>query len=332
MRHGGDLTAARSSYGTPPGGWLDLSTGINPHAYPFTPLAEELWRRLPQAEDEARAVAAVRRAYEVAPAAHVTLAAGTQALIQGVAQLRRGAAVSVVAPTYSEHAAAWRNEGADVTEGSAADDSADVVVIVNPNNPDGRRHSSDVLIELSRRLARRGGLLVVDEAFVDCEPVLSLCPHAGEPGLIVLRSFGKFYGLGGVRFGAAIGPARDIGVLSRRLGPWAVPGPSLAIAAEALQDVTWAESMRTRLGGEMAALRGLLQRMGCEVIGGTSLFVLVGHSHAPDLHAALARRGIWVRRFDNEPTWLRFGLPGAGIDRLAAALEEAASDLRVALR
>jgi cobalamin biosynthetic protein CobC len=207
----------------------------------------------------------------------------------------------------------------------AAMSDSDVAVVVNPNNPTGRLVGGEQLHQIAAELGRREGLLVVDEAFVDVmDPAASLVPEL-PPGAIVLRSFGKTYGLAGLRLGFAIAEAplaRRIGDL---LGPWAVSGPAIAIAQRALSDVAWLLAARERLTGDAARLDGLLRGAGCEIIGGTPLFRLAAHPAAQQLRQRLGSHGIHVRRFADNTAWLRFGLPGPELSwlRLTAALSAA---------
>jgi cobalamin biosynthetic protein CobC len=245
MRHGGDIDDARAAYGEPADGWLDLSTGINPEPYPIGAVSAAAWYRLPQPGAEARLLTAARSAYGVPDSADVCCAPGTQVLIQLVARLRSPARVAVIGPTYSEHAFSWSAEGASVVTTSWSESAeADVVVVVNPNNPDGRVRSREEVLSAADRQARRGGLLVVDEAFAETRPDVAVAPFSGSPGLVVLRSFGKFYGLAGIRLGFAIGPTAEIARLRRWLGPWATSGPALELGARALADTAWPEQAR----------------------------------------------------------------------------------------
>lgn len=327
IEHGGDLAAAAAAWGTPPEGWLDLSTGINPHPYLILPPPQEAWTRLPDTGVTMRLLDAAARSYGATDPSLVVAAPGTQALIQWLPLLVGRTRVAVLGPTYAEHAGAWRAAGHTVVEvgGLAALKAAapGVAVIVNPNNPDGRRTAPADLLDLAARLAERRGLVVVDEAFADTDPEFSVSPQAGRPGLVVLRSFGKFFGLAGLRLGFAIAWPEMAEALRSALGPWAVSGPAAAIATGALGDETWIAITRQRLKLSMEQLHAILQRAGLEVLGGTSLFVLAAHDRAPGLHAHLARQGIWVRRFSERPTWLRFGLPpeSGGWERLDAALK-----------
>ncbi|WP_445599775.1 threonine-phosphate decarboxylase CobD [Azospirillum sp. A39] len=322
--HGGDLDAARAAFPGAPEPWLDLSTGINPWPYPLPPLPADAWTRLPgrAAEEGLRAAAAA--AYGAPSPAHVAAAPGSQALIQLLPRLRPRGDVAVLGPTYAEHARGWAAAGHTVRTVATADAAADadVLVVVNPNNPDGRVVPSAVLLDLAGRMAARGGWLVVDEAFADVAPDASVAAAADRPGLVVLRSFGKFYGLAGLRLGFALAPPPLAAAVRDAAGPWAVAGPALAVGTAALADRAWGERTRRRLAAAAAALDRRLAAAGLTVEGGTPLFRLVRDARAPALFAALGAAGILVRRFAERPDRLRIGLPAddAAAARLEAAL------------
>lgn len=324
--HGGDLGRARALFPAAPEPWIDLSTGINPIPYPLPALPLSLWQRLPAADDEAALLTAARKAYRVPAGAGIVAAPGTQILIdllpRVVPDLIRAGPVAVLGPTYAEHALAWRKMGATVVEADTlaqADDAA-TVVVVNPNNPDGRLLPQEDLTVLAARCAARGGLLVVDEAFCDFTPEASLVP-ALPPATLVLRSFGKTYGLAGVRLGFAIGGAPLVSALRDAMGPWAVAGPALSIGAQALADAEWLAKAGAARTSDAARLDAVLAPLG-EIIGGTALFRLLATPAAPALFAHLGAHGLYVRRFQADPTRLRFGLLGdaPGWARLEAAL------------
>ncbi|WP_342235997.1 threonine-phosphate decarboxylase CobD [Inquilinus sp. OTU3971] len=322
--HGGDLAAAEARWGRPAKGWLDLSTGINPMPYPVPAIDPTAWQRLPQ-HDRLRALLETARACYAAPAdAPIVAAPGTQILIQLLPRLRPGARVAILGPTYGEHAACWAAESATVANVGSLDEAAaaEVVVLVNPNNPDGRIIGSERLLALASDLAARAGLLVVDEAFAEVTPRGSVASEAGRPGLLILRSFGKFFGLAGIRLGFALGAAAEIDRLARLLGPWAVPGPAIEIGIAALSDQGWQDEMRARLSAAADRLTDLLTAHGFADRGGTDLFRLVEHPEAARVWDRLGRAGILVRPFPDRPALLRFGLPGNDGDfvRLAAAL------------
>ncbi|SMF74908.1 L-threonine O-3-phosphate decarboxylase [Azospirillum oryzae] len=321
LLHGGDLDGARAAFPDAPEPWIDLSTGINPWPYPLPPVRPDAWSRLPGRGEEAALRSAAAACYGAPSADVVAAASGSQALIQLLPRLRAPGRVAVLGPTYAEHARCWALAGHDVRMVEGVEE-ADVLVIVNPNNPDGRRWPAARLLELADAQHARGGWLVVDEAFADMRPQDSLAAHAGKPGLVVLRSFGKFFGLAGLRLGIALAPVALAMALREAIGPWAVSGPGLAIATAALGDRHWIEATRGRLAAAAAELDRLLERAGLRVVGGTELYRLVEDPRAPALYRALGEAGILVRRFEQRPDWLRFGLPGAAGEwqRLGVAL------------
>ena len=323
--HGGDIHWAERVFGRPPNSWLDLSTGINPFPYPVDGLPVTAWTQLPDTGVDRALREAAARYYRAGDPALVVAAPGSQALIQWMPRLRAPSQVAVVGPTYCEHARAWAGAGHSVTtivDVDMAGPGVDVLVVTNPNNPDGRVCPPRRLMEVADWLSGRGGLLLVDEAFADLDPAKSVAAYAGTPGLVVLRSFGKFFGLAGLRLGFGLAAPALIDSLRDALGPWAVSGPAAQIAERALRDTEWIAATRVRLTKGAARLDALLRNAGLTVVGGTGLFRLVAGVTAPDLFAHLARRGILVRHFPDRPDWLRFGQPGddGGYARLAEAL------------
>jgi len=315
--HGGDLGAVRRRFPQAPEPWLDLSTGINPVAYPLGAIAAEAWSRLPgRADEEAlRAVAAER--FGVRDRAMIVAAPGTQALIQLLPRLMAKARVAVVGPTYEEHEVSWRRQGHDVTvvEEFARTDGCDVAVVVNPDNPTGRLLSAT-------ELRTRQAMLVVDEAFIDFLPTTASLAGDLPSNAIVLRSFGKTYGLAGLRLGFAVAQPDLAARLREELGPWAISGPALAIGTAALADTAWLQSTAARLKDDSERLDALLTKAGFALLGGTPLFRLAQHEEAAKVVERLGRQGIHVRAFPHQPCWLRFGLPGSdtAFRRLAIAL------------
>lgn len=318
LEHGGRLRRAAETYGIPLGDWLDLSTGINPQGYPVPPVPADAWLRLPEDDDGLEAAAA-----DYYGSAHLLPVAGSQPAIQLLPAVLRGERVSLLAPGYAEHAHAWRDRravavGADEIDAAVA--HSDIVVLVQPNNPTGVHFGRERLLEWHTRLARRGGWLVVDEAFIDTTPAQSLVPLAGADGLVVLRSLGKFFGLAGARVGFVFAPGSVRAALAERLGPWTLAGPARWAARHALADRAWQTQARAALLTAGERLQALLETHGLPACG-PALFKLVATPDAARLHAAFARRGILLRLFET-PQAVRFGLPSdeAGWARLAAAL------------
>ena len=289
--------------------WIDLSTGINPVPYPCPPLDATLFQRLPSAAEHAALREAAGRAYG-GEASCIVPAPGTQILIETIPRLVAPSTVAVVGPTYAEHAAAWARAGHAVSAvrdfGEAG--AAQVVVVVNPNNPDGRTWPASTLLAAADDLSARGGMLVVDEAFADFETVESLCPHV-RSGLVVLRSFGKTYGLAGLRLGFAVAEAARARRIAAALGPWAVAGPALAIGRAALDDATWRSEAAAARAADAGRLDRMIARAGGTSVGGAVLFRTADFPDAPGLFRRLGEAGIHVRRFAEAPARLRFGLP-----------------------
>jgi cobalamin biosynthetic protein CobC len=311
LPHGGQLTAARRQFPGAPEPFIDLSTGINPIAYPLPGLPPDLWHRLPELETLATLQRAASTAYRVADPAMVVAAPGTQILISLLPHLLQHDAATILAPTYGEHRAAWHNAGAQTQEVSTPADlpNSGAVILCNPNNPDGRRIDPASLLTLADALSHRGGILIVDEAFADFDPALSIAPALPHPALLVLRSFGKAYGLAGLRLGFALTAPALAHRLRTALGPWAVSGPAATIGTVALANEPWRREAAARLTRDATRLDALLETAGLEIRGGTTLFRLASSLIAPALFDRLGAAGILVRRFDANPTWLRFGLP-----------------------
>jgi cobalamin biosynthetic protein CobC len=326
MKHGGDLTEAIARHGGAAGSWLDLSTGINPWSWPIPQeLPQRVWHHLPTRAEADALITAARKTYGAPDGADIAAASGTQALIQLLPWLAATGPVAIVGPTYNEHALAWRNAGHPVIaidHLDACPETAVHAVVVNPNNPNGRVTDRAALTRIAAQLKSRGGWLVVDEAFADVVPDISAVALCPDWPVVILRSFGKFYGLAGLRLGFAIGAPDIIGRIVTALGPWACSGPALWIGTAALGDQPWAERTRHALQVQADKLDDVLVKAGFAIAGGTSLFRLVRHPQALQLHTALARRHIWCRSFDWADDLLRFGLPAdaAGLDRVAAAL------------
>lgn len=304
--HGGNLDQAQQRFGGRAEDWIDLSTGINRVPYPVGDIDPHYWNALPSRSDLDALHQAAQHAYRTSAA--VVATGGAQAAIQMLPQLASPGHARILAPTYNEYAGTLSAAGWDVQEVGEFDAlaGADLAVVVNPNNPDGRRYIPKDLLALLPRVGR----LVIDESFADAVPQLSLAPEADRPGLLVLRSFGKFYGLAGLRLGFALGDASDIARLAAMSGPWPVSGAAIAIGCRALRDDAWAEATSARLARDCVRLDGMAQAQGWRLVGGTPLFRLYDTPDALAAQDRLARGQIWSRAFTQKPTWLRLGLPG----------------------
>ena len=318
LEHGGNIDLALQRFGGRLEDWIDLSTGINRQPYPVPPLSPRDWTALPSRSEIASLQEAARQAYGAR--APIVALAGAQAAIQLLPRLWPPGRARILAPTYNEYAPVLRAAGWDVADVADLESlaGADLAVVVNPNNPDGRRHQPDKLLALLSGVGR----LVVDESFVDATTELSLAREAGRSGLLILRSFGKFYGLAGLRLGFALGSAADIDLLAAQGGPWPVSGAAIAIGRRALLDRDWVIKTSARLERDSRRLDALIHSLGWTLVGGTPLFRLYDTGDARAAQTKLAGAHIWSRIFEEKPSWLRLGLPGEETEwaRLAAGL------------
>jgi cobalamin biosynthetic protein CobC len=334
--HGGNLHEASQRYGIPYAQWLDLSTGINPHGYPVPPVPADAWRRLP---DEGDGLAACAAHYYGAPdARHVLPVAGSQAAIRALPQLLPRATVAIAPLSYSEYAPAFERAGHRIVPLDIAcdvlPDDVTHAVVVNPNNPTADHLSAANLLQWHAQLTARGGTLVVDEAFADAmSAAASLAACADRPGLVVLRSPGKFFGLAGVRAGFVLSDAVLLGRLREVLGAWTVSGPARHAVTAAFTDLDWQSQMRAQLAAQSARLTGLLRAQRFSPRS-TPLFAWTDDPRAAALHHELALRGIWTRLFPASAS-VRFGLPGTerewsrfeqGLSESVHAIEAARAD------
>lgn len=320
--HGGDLTWARRHFPQWSGEWLDLSTGINPVAYPIPQLPPSDWARLPSQAAEEALIAAAAAFYGVRGDGLLAVP-GSQAAIQIfphlAAALDSQKTVEIVTPTYGEHSSSWHKAGFRVVpiDGMTTEippPAAPFRVVVSPNNPTGREYPNDLLCDWAERCAARGGFLLVDEAFADVAAIAVTARAGGCPGLVVLRSFGKFFGLAGVRLGFVAAAAERIAALRERIGPWAISGPALTIGRIAFSDQAWIAATKMRLRQDAAAMRQFLAAQNFPIVGHTDLFTLVAHDHAAAIFTRWASQGILLRAFapalhKNAAHWLRIGLP-----------------------
>lgn len=321
VMHGGDLGEAMRRHPDAPTPWLDLSTGINPVPHPLPDLTADLWSHLPSRADHDALIKAAAARYGVRDPATIVAAPGTQALIQLLPRLLPlpGMKVAVVGPTYEEHEVSWRRHGVAVRTIDAPSEAQvdEIVVVVNPDNPTCR-------LTPTEDLRMRNPWIIVDESFADFLPTSASLAGDLPHNAIVLRSFGKAYGLAGVRLGFAIAEADIVERLREELGPWAVSGPALAIGRAALSNDSWLRDAARRLERDGQRLDGLLKGAGFTALGGTPLFRCVRHDDAAGMVRHLGRHGIHVRAFFLAPDRLRFGLPGgdAAFERLSKALAQ----------
>jgi cobalamin biosynthetic protein CobC len=311
LQHGGRIDVAAARFPSAPQPWLDLSTGISPWGYPVGEIGHSTWQHLPSGQDLAELEAAAAGAFGGVSPDQIVAVPGTDLAIRLLAKHLTAQSVAIVGPTYGGYKSAWPDAKIIGFVNAA---SADLLICANPNNPDGAVIPRAELGELRTPC-------IVDEAFADAMPENSILPCRN--GAIVLRSFGKFFGLAGLRLGFIVADRPIAMALRAQLGDWPISGPAIAIATKAYRDTGWQTRQRDRLTTASQQLRSLLTATGLAIVGGTPLFQLASHPAAPSLFNHLAQAGILVRPFAAQPDWLRFGIPGTNtdVDRLAAALE-----------
>ena len=304
--HGGNLDLAIERHGGSATAWLDLSTGINRSPYPMSRASPHAWRDLPTAAEMAMLCKAATAAYGATGG--VVALCGAQAAIQSIPLLRKPGLARIVGPTYNEHEASLLASGWEVEMVGELEalDGADLAIVVNPNNPDGRHWNPDRLLARLERV----GVLVIDESFADATPEISLAGFTGAKGLIVLRSFGKFYGLAGLRLGFALASESDAAALRRLAGPWPVCGPAIEAGIAALGDGEWTRATRVRLLRDRERLDEFARAEGWKLVGGTALFRTYATHGALPAQTRLAESRVWTRIFPWSASWIRLGLPG----------------------
>lgn len=309
--HGGRLDRAAALYPDAPRPWLDLSTGINPVAWRPPPALSIDWARLP-APAALAGLEASAAAFFGAPADTVVAVPGSEIALRLLTRLELPGPFRHVAPGYRTHAQAFSGAAA-VAFGAALPDGG-TLLLANPNNPDGRIIDPAALIALAR-----GRWLIVDEAFADVDPTMSIVPQR-PPQAIVLRSFGKVFGLAGVRLGFVVAAPDVVRQVRALLGDWPVSAAAIAFGTDAYRDAAWIAATRARLPQDAARLDAVLRRHGLNPRGGCPLFRLVERD--PNPFERLAQAGILTRPFDHAPRWLRIGLPpdAPALERLDRAL------------
>ena len=323
LEHGGRLRRAAQQYGIPLADWIDLSTGINPQSYPVPQIDPACWNRLPEDDDGLEAAAAAYYGND-----RLLVLPGSQAAIQALPALFAPVVVACLSPLYEEHPQAWERCGhklrrlPNLQRMLAA--MTPNVLLCNPNNPTAQSLPRQALLDAAQQLRKRGGWLIVDEAFGDAEPENCIASVAGSddaPNLIVLRSLGKFFGLAGARVGFVFGAPDKLDRLREVLGPWPVSHPSRFVAKRALEDFAWQMAARKQLADDSQRLAELLAPLG--EVSRTALFCTVKTTQTDQLVEYFARRAILTRHYDSTDL-LRFGLPAneAQWQGLKAALAE----------
>jgi cobalamin biosynthetic protein CobC len=315
ITHGGRLDEACTHFGGDPADWLDLSTGINPCPWPGAEAIRPDWQALPDVRALKRLEEAAAAHFGADPALCCAVP-GSEAGLRALARIL-GLPARPIPLTYGTYAKAFAGPPADHAGPTA-------LVVTNPNNPDGRLSPRDDLISALERQQQGGGWLIADEAFADCHPEASVADLvANGRNLAVTRSFGKFFGLAGVRLGFVLAPERLLADLRKLQGDWPVCSAALAFGNAAYADARWIAATRASLPERAARLDAVLTRRGLRPTGACPLFRLTDAGVAADLFATLAHARILTRPFAGYPHLLRFGLPADDVQfaRLDAALD-----------
>ncbi|ROS01919.1 L-threonine O-3-phosphate decarboxylase [Sinobacterium caligoides] len=333
LKHGGNLRQMAERYQIDHGQWLDLSTGVNPYHYPIGDIPAVFFQHLPDSQEAL--LQAARRYYGCQS---LLACSGSQQVIQIMPRLIAPIRVALPDSGYQEHAYRWQLAGhtpcwydgysPETLEALIVDEGVEVAVIINPNNPTTALISVEKILQWAGVMAERGGLLIVDEAFIDLTPVQSVAPFADRAGLMVLRSVGKFFGLAGIRVGFVLAETALLRRVEQELSPWQVSGPAEYLMIEALSDTPWQHANSQAINESKEMLAALLRQHLVSRIddGGLFLSCRLEHDAALSLYEKLARRGIAIRWGVYNKRWafVRFGLirreDGANFLRLSQAL------------
>lgn len=331
--HGGDLTSASKVFNLAPECWADLSTGISPWSWPVPAVPELIWQSLP---DRGAALIAAASAYYGCDLSALLATPGSQYALQHIPVLIDQGAVAVPTRGYAEHQLAWGKAGHNIVtydnqlhlKRLIEERQVKHAVVINPNNPTGEVIERELLLQLHQQLQLEGGWLLIDEAFMDVSPgnsLISICP---SPGLIVLRSLGKFFGLAGLRLGFVATHSLLLKKLADQLPPWSISHPAQWVGAQALMDSGWCSLQRRRLKLESNHWLLLLEKYFPQLSLSASHLFVSGRGKASvceAIYLGLGQRGVLVRLFDDiaGQRMIRLGLPSDNNKaRVIAALRQ----------
>lgn len=324
--HGGNALAMCETFDVSYDDCLDLTAAINPMAYKFGDVPASVWQQLPQENDGL--LQAAERYYGIGQTlseqSKLMMTPGSSWTINQLpvffSRCRR---VWLPEQGYKEHEYSWVSKGFTIQTYSTlphekALKQGDIFVLINPNNPTTETYSQNKVLKLLMLLQTLSGYLIVDEAFMDVTPdasVLGRCHSA----LIVLRSFGKFFGLPGIRLGAVWAPSDIIDYLKLKLEPWAINSAARHIAQKAFSDIVWQRQARYDISQMNALLFEVLSRFIFNqqkerptdtepaFLLRAPLFITLMTQNASRYHESLAKQGVFTRLLDDK-TGIRFGL------------------------
>ena len=307
FEHGGDLDKVVKFYGGRKEEWIDLSTGINPHSYPYKDIRISDLRNLPE-QTNMENLNKVAKIYFQTNAT-ISPISGAQTAINILPFLLPNKNISILEPTYSEYRKVFSVFSREIKSVKRLNQlkNSQIAILCNPNNPDGTLYSSKDLIELSQSVET----LIVDESFIDLYPDVSLSKKINNKtdNIIIIRSFGKFFGLAGLRLGFIISGTKINLKINSLIGPWPVSTIASDIAIKALSDDIWIKKTMDELKKGSKILDGLAHNLNWEILGGTNLYRLYKTPNAKKTQSILANHKIWSRRFNYSQKWIRLGLP-----------------------
>ncbi|MBX2858757.1 MAG: aminotransferase class I/II-fold pyridoxal phosphate-dependent enzyme [Cellvibrionaceae bacterium] len=337
--HGGDLSWACRKFGVAKSDFIDLSTGISPWTYPCDAIPEAVFRQLPYNSQQLVDTAA---AYYGCANHEIIISPGSQYAIEHMPQLSQNRKVALPYWGYQEHRRAWLKSGHRIFSYRSLEHLLAIcnsekianVVVINPNNPSAVQLNNAALRQIETLLIQQFNhryLLVIDEAFKDCQAECSYFLSKLGPGCVVLRSLGKFFGLAGIRLGFVLCSEPIKARFSGYFGLWLVNGPALFIAERALRDKPWIALQHSRIHQNMAQWgQWLTRHLPQYKHRSMGLFHSVfGEANSLEiLYTTLARNTLLARYIQQEGfAYLRFGLPGEHYARCADLIEEATHEL-----
>ena len=307
MVHSGDIDKAIRVYGGAERNWIDLSTGINPESYPIPKLLNTDWRNLPTQSEIEKLESIIQLEFKTS--SNVLLTPGSQIAISLLPTILKKQEVGILEPTYSDYRESFENAGYKVCSCKKFKElfDAKIAIIVNPNNPDGKSYNLEKLIHLSEKVE----MLILDESFIEASKAESIIAYINEKtnNIIVVKSFGKFFGLAGLRLGFVISGKSIILKLKRIFSSWPVSKVSIKIATKAIRDKKWINNTQLKLLKNVNELDKILKPFNFNLIGGTNLFRLYSTPNSILSQKLLAKFFIWSRIFAYSKKWLRLGIP-----------------------
>ncbi|MBX7145921.1 MAG: aminotransferase class I/II-fold pyridoxal phosphate-dependent enzyme [Alphaproteobacteria bacterium] len=311
--HGGDLIYAKNYFGEPNHPWVDLSTGINPRSYPFSFIKNEKYQKLPSQNDISKLLEIARNYYQTPDQVDIIAGPGSQFFLQTLPLfLQEYKNISILTPTYNEYAKCWGSKNSKITYVKKITElkrDQQILIICNPNNPNGAIIDHNVILDTAQFLKKNKGILIIDEAFVDPIPEYSIVPLLHHSNIIVLKSFGKFFGLAGLRLGFMISAHPVIQQINHFLGPWPISHPAIEIGIKAFNDKVWINKTKNWLQITSKKIHSVFQTYNFKQYKGTALFTFINDSRAFSLYQCLGKKGIYTRIYKENPSWIRIGMP-----------------------